>query len=517
MLMLLSAVIGVQTSSLVFGKMEDPLLDRIFEESGLSNLGTDPKVLKTMSQDPDQAFEHLYLFMLQNVRGVASQAAIEEMSQAGEFSVADLEKILLEDDIAYLQKKEQFASLDQAFTKWVALSAQYKQEMDFFSLNRQLAIETLSQELFYNGNLDDSAGIDLLDDVEIIHKIIFKTPLQVPERSGNQTVALSSEEPEVFLSAEESVFPLPEDEAYSCYDEVDVRDALDSYDEQVQADGGATPSQTFTPQIPPDPDTEFKEFLERVETGEEPVTVDQFENFLETFTAQKGSFKRELPCNDIFCLEINLVTGSIGQSDADNPYLPTDNCIACHVTYIRERMEDTLSEPLGANKVSSAWFEEATCKEAGKHINLDLNLRAVPKPILQDSGDDVDEKPAQNVEGLRSSLESVHALPSGPEDIMKNPAEVECEGLVNVAGFSGGGGLQDTFEQCQEATENYDNVISDTLDGFIFNVKAQSDSLLVQQLVGELSAMRTLFESFENALSEAVEPLDRLVNKPYCE
>ncbi len=520
-----SAYMGTMMSQWVMGATSpDALLDKLFGEAGVDRTPeASYEDLESLSAADKHAFENLYLFVYQNVKEVPQTKTLEQMVVKTDYNEDQLRAILYDGNVQVLQKELGTEDREQLLEAWSDLEGLYDQEFTFQSDNLSLTYETLAQTMFVNNDLADSGGVDLLNDLSFIHYIFFNDFIQYPDRGGEDSVELASIEEDfpVQLTATNDA-PQGLLNPYLCLDDEDLSDELDSFNDVLE--GTAPQDDPRYDVLDADPPREEKpapgsaqEILER----EEPVSIDEFDALIGTLAATKGQWDRSLPCNDIFCIEINLVKGSIGTADAENTYEETDNCIACHVYFIRERMEDTLGKPLAGSKVSMNWFEDATCKDGGTKVNLDLNIIPIAVPIQLDPGDTIDEVPAKNQKDLQKSLEGAGALPSADQEVGLTLSDLECSRYLEFNNNIGGGvSIEDAAAACELQSLTFLSRVEDLYDSAEFDLSAQVDQNYAEQVKGELSTFLLFLQNFNQGLIDTYmeddAPLSRLLDKEYC-
>lgn len=405
----------------------------------------------------------------------------------------------------------------------------YQKELDLQRDNRKLAYQALASEMFLNNDLSDSANIDLLYDLDLAHYVMFGTYITYPDRSGDEAVDLASipvAEDSVQLSSEtvDTVSP------YACLDDTALHDALDAFD----ADGsGATADAPSVSNISiPDASEVAEEVVEdpaNTKTATQAAekvanSLAGLENFLTQISGTKGDWTRSLPCGDVFCITVKLVDGEDDPVTTGN-YTETDNCIACHIAYINKAMTQTTESSLVPSKVSKNWFEDATCKEAGNQINLDINVYAIKKSIDLDPGDDADSVPAKDIEDLKQTLIHLGAFPQkdAPETIVgKTPADVDCESLLSMNTLAGSPqSLQEVQAQCQESADEVKAELTAVYDQSQVEGLNTNQATLYQQVSAELYKMAVTFRNFQEQLQATYKgdnaPLPELLKKDYCE
>ena len=72
----------------------------------------------------------------------------------------------------------------------------YQAELELQRDFRKLSYESIASEMFFNGDLGDSANIDILHDLDLAHYVLFGSTIDYPDRSGGEPVSLASVEEE---------------------------------------------------------------------------------------------------------------------------------------------------------------------------------------------------------------------------------------------------------------------------------------------------------------------------------
>ncbi len=390
----------------------------------------------------------------------------------------------------------------------------YQRELQLQRDYRIAGYEALATEIFYNGDLSDSAGIDLLYDLDLNHMLLFGEPINYPDRSGENAVELSAEEIplESVVLSEESINP------YTCYED-SIQSALDAFYAQDELPSTAPSSEDFVVQYPA--------FEEEVESGPRAEVAEAFktlDGFLTQIQGSTGDWSRSLPCSEVFCVTVEFVEES---EDPSLAYETTDNCIACHIVYINKRMTETLSYSLVPGKVSMNVFEDATCKDAGK-IDFDLNIFTVAMPIQLDPGDDIDEGPAQSIEDLKKTLVAIGAISSpGSSQYEKSLEDLECESIINLQDLSNSSSTLDAaLQACREASERIETNTLTAIDESLFEAQHSNVTTLYEQVSVELSQMLLMFRNmqmgmngqggFKGTYSIEGAPIPSLSSKQYC-
>lgn len=585
---------------------QDELLDTLFEQAGMDqNNKSDFKELKNLSKEK-VPFENLYLFMLQNIANGPREASLKELASRTGYDSDELEDIVINgqtdtivqhlesklyeaqsDEIVEAIRLEQtqsdtnfesflssndFSTTTENYLRWVYdqeirpedlskgqlvsdltregvleeytyLKSLYDRELSLQRENRKLGYQSLASEIFMNNDLSDSANIDLLYDLDLIHYLMFGQMITYPDRSAGPQLMLASDESagddpidEIILASDSSDSVDP----YTCLGDDALSAALEAFKEE----------QALTEETGADADTEKKAPYFNVifpdesrngsdsgggagaATSEDSGVFDKlkdFTGFLESIEGQTGDWTRSLPCGEIFCIKLEVISETYGLENRKlgtlEDFEKTDNCIACHTMFLQKAMEDTTSQSLVPGKVSMNWFEDATCKAAGNLINLDLNVYLVKKPIDLDPFDDIEDKPEKEVENLKTNLINYTGFPwpGGNKSLTdKTLSKLGCDSILNLTNLSGSSRTQDDLRQeCTVVAKEENLKAQEFLNEFKFSTDGMDNSTFAAASAAELYTLLTYFQNFQAALQDTYltgnAPLPSLIAKKYCE
>lgn len=624
--MFLSLTAGMTVSQMVIADESDELLAAIFAEAGMTmNDSKDAKELKNLAAQSEAPFAGLYLFMLQNIKDGPQDAAIKEIAKRYKYTEEEIEAIVLNGETAGIINKRQvefaaaqeaesaaqmeeasaqgsedvetfigdneFGDLTEEYIRWYyeeyeattlaselqdplssefvltefsAISQAYDHELEFQQSNRRLAYEALASEMFMNNDLSDSANVDLLYDLDLIHYLLFGEFITYPDRSDEDVDLASEEEPlELFRVPEprektetepEVVLTADSIDPYVCYGDEDLASALTAFESDPPDTGDALPESTSEIDysigkdeeiVESDPDEEDSSDEDSEDDSDEsesgsggsseevsnPYLADigaafqELDEFLSSLEAPKGNWSRNYACDETFCIEV-LVIAENGDAEVEENDMEADdfeedeNCIACHTAFIKERLEETMSKSLVPSKISMNWFEDATCKEAGTFVNLDLNVYAIKKPIDLDPGDDLDEKANEDIETFMTTLSPLIGINGGT--LGKTKDEEECQSILNLTKAAKvERSIDELLQECQWAVAENAAQIQEVFDEFKFETYSQTTSDLYGQVSAELYTMLLYLKTFKENLKETYEqgqaPLASLINKKYCQ
>lgn len=101
--------------------------------------------------------------------------------------------------------------------------------------------------------------------------------------------------------------------------------------------------------------------------------------------APADKWLKELPCKDFFCITVKFVKKKAAA------YQNTDNCIACHVEKINEKLKETVTHSLTPAKAPGNLGETGSCKKASANslTAVGLNFYAIAQPVQTPKNDDI--------------------------------------------------------------------------------------------------------------------------------
>jgi len=402
----------------------------------------------------------------------------------------------------------------------------YQEEFELQRSNRKLGYQALASEMFINNDLSDSANIDLLYDLDMIHYVLFGDYITYPDRSGGDSVDLASLDED---TVDEAVV-LSEDTAspYACTGDSELEEAITAFEEAptdtVRPGSGLDLSviipwrDGLTGSAETVSDDGTSDTVTKVQ-----ASLESLSNFISQLEGQKGDFSRSLPCGDIFCITVDLVTETEDPA-VQRDYTESDDCITCHLTFINKYMTETLSHSLVPGKLSMNWFEDATCKGAGTFLNLDFNVYAIKKPIDLDPGDETDDAPKEDTDALKTKLFTVAGfpLPGGSDNTFKKTlSDMACESILNLYDVAGTGStLEEVQKRCIEASNQITATKTEAYQEYEFSADTENLNTMYTQVSAELYTMLSYFEGFKSALEATYlidqAPLKSLNNKTYC-
>lgn len=242
--------------------------------------------------------------------------------------------------------------------------------------------------------------------------------------------------------------------------------------------------------------------------------------------APPGDYSSPPLCEDLICLSIEFV-----KKPAVASFNKTDNCIQCHVQYIVEGMQKTISHSLIPAKASGNLGESGLCKNASGtalgSIGMNISINVVPivtpaKDDLVTLGNITDEwasyaakNGAWNYgEKERRRLE---ALKTGkPVDTSAIPDTIERQLLIEISNAPDNSSqaevqaksrTADDTAKAQATQEQLVAEISKDAYGQVDTLKALDD---------EMKAMNKYFDGFQKSMRTLLEDVPGIASTKAC-
>lgn len=540
----------ISTSAGMALRTDDDILKQLFADNDLTRaFNNDSTEIKNLGNEEDP-FKNVYLFMYQNIKEAPRDEAVKALLTDPDYQSYDqtqFEKVVIDGDISEITTRlgsgvEQSVIVDE-YTK---MRDDYETELQLQMDNRSLLYEALAKEIFINGDLSDSAQVDLLYDLDLIHYLLFNEYITYPDRSGDTAVSLASEElfgkpklGKVKRTTDTTTVTEPVSASaiaavsdIVCSIDTELSDAITAFEEANPetvtestsgTDSGTDTSSSSSSSGPSDSGSTSESTWSGVISNEATETVPD-EATVEDFVASLGggtlgNWDRSLPCDEVFCITVELIPGDAGVSTdstetTDAGYKKSDNCIACHISYISQRMTDTLSKSLSASKVPMNNFEDATCKDAGSKVNLDINVYAIKKPIFTPENDSTPDAAAKDVDDLKELLWSSRALTSADDATGDTIQDLDAGRILSTRA---GGNQEEIINQILAANQAQVSRLQEIFDDFELNARGQTSQDFEDQILIELATFKSYFGQFEESLKATMTPLEALaVDKQYC-
>lgn len=518
--------------------------------------------------DPEKVGVDLYEDILQKVKVDPDKKAFKNTAGAFGTSEGNMNR-LLNNDLGPILDKSPYLTQDEAIKKMMNIQQRYQEEKDIFALKEDLDAATTPSEIFANDDTSDS-GFDLINDLSNIENILFKKmdPIDVggaynasasggaggAGTPGNKTGAKTPPPSEGTGSASS---PLTGGGTSPGTGTQQTTPAAD------QSGLGKKPSATSNPNIcfaDQKLDQALKDFQSKKlsdpnykETPTKPVSSGGTgtsgsgggggggENTGSTSSALSApaefdynppplppaqsapasNWLNDLPCNDILCLKINFVKTTAAA------YVDSDNCIACHIEKINEKLKETINHSLIPGKATGNLLEPGLCKQAAAGLFSKAGIRfyAVAKPIKTPTNDDmiygtsmVDEwDKFVNTYKPFPFYEKKIPDPSDPKQDASVPS-VEDSAAKNAAAMATPDTSLDTISRnISSQVKGVQDQIARQVAIAEPSVQSDTDASFFQGIKKELEQMNFYFDSFQSILHRILEKVGDLNEDHPCQ
>lgn len=509
------------------------------------------------TDDPAEAGQDLYKQILGMTRVAPEQKAIKNVT--GQFGTTEGNmNRLLNNDFGPILDKNPYLTQDQAIAKMIEIQTRYQEEKELFDLKSDINAAVMPSEIFQNGDTGDS-GFDLINDLNNIENILFKkmdpidvggafdassaggsgtsggagttgaqtgptSPISGPPSTGTTSSALTEGEGETTAgeaagegpggTPKSGLGPKPSatENPNICFADAKLDQALEEFASKSQTD----PNYKETP-------TQTKQGEGDLGDGTQPG--DGEENIGQTSSALKGpgefdynppvstgpvksapadNWLKAPPCEDILCIQIEFV------KKPASAYVDSDNCIACHVEKINEKLKETINHSLIPGKATGNLLEPGICKQATADLFRSVNIRfyAIAKPVLTPTNDDliygtnmVDEwEKFVNTYKPFPFYEKKVPDPKDPSQDPFVPTVEDRAAKAAVAYATPDTSIDSANRSVQQAVIGSQKAVSQAVAVAAPAVQTDTDSGFYQSIRRELEQMNFYFQNFQDIL-----------------
>lgn len=434
-------------------------------------------------------------------------------------------------------------------------------ERDIAGFQAEVESEVFVSEIFADGNRDNS-GFDLIYDLDVIEAIIFgKEVMQFGQAGAGQPAG--ARRIDVGGGAQREEAEAGEVEAGAGAGAGRRSPARGEGGETVLpavpgGENGITSNPPFSPAIcsaDSSVDSAIREFLQKEQSGEIPgpksANDRNFQNRnrgsdsggTDTGTGDKnltpeqkrkriftpdsaGNFQRARKCFGPFCLEVKA------RYKKESSYLPTANCIACHIEKMNDAFNKTLKQNLLPGKVTGNVLEPSICKAINIGDLIGVNIVLIPSPIVTPPNDDIVVKSdvfqafTKYDEQYRpflidQVLQAIDAVES-PEEAKRQNRQTPLHSVEESAGQSASASASENTT-VREATKNiraYSNAARNaqirTLDQSSASSRAENIVQEYQALAIEMDQFNLYFRNLQKLFKDMKTPCNTLLNKETC-
>ena len=477
------------------------MMEEIFEQGGI-NVDLDfSKVFGGTQKKPK--VENLYISLYKLMNTAPSDTALTAAAEQNQMTETEICSILGGNYQLLSTIYNETFSTEDLLDQVESLKDDYNTALDVASFEQELFLETFPQEVFVNGDTEDS-GFDVLYDLEIIEYILFGEDSTIGSGGsyGMGDWGDDDEDIEVDPEDEEEDEPEvdPEDEEEEPEEDEDDPEAESEEEEEESMDpseciADSDVQAAFGAVVPEDSDDDSESDDEDDDDdgsgggsgdgsgsggtyGDDATTVasDQTENW----TTPKI-------CSSVFCLVIRFV------DRGDPEYDTASNCVKCHVDYIAKGLDETTSVSLNPGKLSGNLFEPAMCKKSAlNNGRISLNFIPIAMPIRTPPPDDI-VSGVNLKDSFKDFIEDTWPLDDAKNFAIEEDEESSDEGGVEVEEEENEYKIMTFFEQ-------------------LYEKGAKQQATISGSTVSNESIFNNAMSGYEDALAEIDETFDQIVN-----
>ncbi len=533
------------------------------------------------SDDPAKAGQNLYSKIYDLTLNQPEEQAFK--NTAGKYGTTEAEMAQIVDGnfTAILGRKPNLTQ-EELFNKMSEIQEKFLEESDILGLQADINSTVQPNEMFANGDVSDS-GFDLVNDLRMIETILFKKsdPIDIgasiadsgagfdsvasalagaaPGNSftgagtpaGNAAAGKGGASKEKSAASDGATTDSANSSGAgnaasggadpagfnpnSCYADNSIDKALDQFakDNQQKSD--------FTSQNPNAGNGSASKENQNAATSagassaaapsRSPAnknTADPNEDPLPAVAeplqavtpAPAAKWLKNPPCTDVFCITLQYTQKPVSL------YQISDNCIACHIEKINEKLKETIGHNLTPGKATGNLLEPGVCKKAAFNLLNDtgLNFYAISKPVQTPPNDDLIYGVGLAEEWKRyitsyKPFPFAEKGPGTPADPNTDPFPPNAlERATESALTNGGPGA--TFSDVQQAIDDElsANAAQQTHAVAIAENSLQSDTDagFYKSIIHEVDQMNYYFDLFQNILHSLHEPIKSIPGQQAC-
>ena len=520
------------------------------------------------TDDPNIAGQDLYTKVYQMTKLDPDRNAMKNI--AGSFGTTEASTVrLLNNDFGPLLDSNPSLTQLDAIQKMTEIQQSYQDEKDLLQFQSDINATVMPGEIFANGDISDS-GFDLIIDLQNIEKLLFlkSDPIDIgasfssspgaggggtggmPSGTGSPTgpsatPAASTGKISTSLTtgggaggltpasgAGSAVLPgagntSPENNPNICLTGTGLNTALQNFENNKQKDSRLKETPTVTPSAQAAPSaaapsgTGNAGAIQAVSSATPAEFVYREPETPPVEAAPAGSWLQAIPCGDILCITIDFI------NKPASAYINSDNCIACHIEKIDEKLKETINHSLIPAKATGNLLEPGVCKIAAANLFRSAGIRfyAIARPIQTPTNDDliygtsIDkawEKFVNTYKPFPFYTKNVPA-PSTPNVVTTPPSEADRAAKVAVAVAGPDTTLSTVNQRIQAQLNSTAQARSKAVAVAAPAVKSDTDSGFYQAIQRELEQMNYYFQAFQDILHSLSDNVDSIPGDHACQ
>ncbi len=552
------------------GCRESQLIKRVLKDNPNKNLDWGQSFGST---DPNIIGDNLYLIIYKDINLNSLDEAINATADQYGMPVERMSEILY-GDIKPILERNPLMTIERATEIYMQIIATYEDKKDSAELQNYLNSKILSNEMFADGKLENS-GFDLVVDLNNIETILFQRAEPITY-GANYVPSANTGDNNDDSKLKDDIIDLPIDlsgdislnngssNGQSSNNQQKTNQNPFKQAEELKKsifDKGINPNICFTTQDLDKPldklskdlqgnkklksNFDAEKDLDKINNSQNNQRGDNVNDLSnvgpdlpidliptdsqipkDVKSAPPGDYSKAPLCEDIIC-----ITFETFYKPATPSFTKTDNCIQCHVQYINESLQKTVSHSLIPAKATGNLGESALCKNAAAAslsaigMNISVNMVPVitpPKNDLMSVGNINDEwnKYAQTNGfwnyGEKQRREADAKKKNGPVDY--SPISSDMERMLVVELFNAGDNSS-IDEVMSQASSSYEKL----------KVQAAQEQLVVEiaqdaygeintydALEDEMKQMNGFFKNFKDQMRTLYEDVPGLNSTKAC-
>ncbi len=366
------------------------------------------------STDPAKVGQNMYLLIYSKTQSETMGNAIKET--AAQYGLPPKRmSLILGGDISPILERNPLMRIPEAMTIYNQMIATFNNKKNSLDLAATVDAQIRPNEMFQDGDTGNS-GFDLVNDLNNIEIILFKKNEQVTfgaPYSGDDSSSTTSSSGGTGGGSGSTPIPVdvgtgtggsgsagsgktedkpacdsfannPEDKSAmflgginpnQCFSAKGLENALDNFDKKAQA--GQLPCQPKPPEKDADKANGNNGGGDTAVPNVPVPTAPTAESIKPIPAAPPSDYDQPNLCDDIICISLEFV-----EKPATASFNQTDNCIACHIQFINDGLQKTISHSLIPAKATGNLGESGLCKNAAGTalgmVGMNINVSFVP-------------------------------------------------------------------------------------------------------------------------------------------
>ncbi|MBA4336964.1 hypothetical protein C0416_04310 [bacterium] len=476
---IISLLVGIQTASAATSPV-----DELIEE--------------TKGQTKTAVAQNMYLEIYKEVNNKPQESAAKSTSSKYGMTTDQINKVMKEGDLSPITKDQKNATVDQVFLQYKKMANDYNSALETENLRTELEMQTKPSELFMDGDTSNSE-FDVLYDLTIIEVILFNqgSTSQFGGKFITPDFDFSDKDDEAFI-----------DNLFNKDEEVQT---TDSSTNQTDEDVFSSLSCLIGESNLNSALSEFEENQNQQNADQSGEGTQEDATEAEFPKAESDNWPTEYLCPDggFYCIEITF------DIKAAKAYGKSDNCVSCHIQNINKDLDNLLSKPLSANKLSGNLFEMPKCKSS--YTNLPANMNIITLAVQPPRQSNQDKYVKLDIEKEWIKMEERFNAYFNNTDNPPPTLTVEDRSVKEaLQGSSANATIDEISVKAQDRVQVTQDEVSEGAESKEKENRTELNNTEYQMVINELETMKKSFATILQKLKEMKTPCTDLSTKAYC-